>query len=266
MNQFPPLDHVRITHIGGPTVLIEIGHLRLLTDPAFDPAGSRYVAGPKELIKTSDPALAASALGSVDVVLLSHDHHADNLDRAGRAYLPEAEHVLTTPAGARRLGGEARGVTTWETVELTGTDNQRIRVTATPAHHGPEEIKSAVGDVTGWIVEWDRQRRGALYISGDTVLFEDMEEISQRFHVGTALLHFGAAQVDVYGPVYLTFTAKEGAQFAKTLRDATIIPIHYEGWAHFTEGRAEIEQAFAADGREKQLCFLPFGQPILIDA
>ena len=36
-----PIDQIRITHIGGPTALIEIGQLRLLTDPTFDPAGSR---------------------------------------------------------------------------------------------------------------------------------------------------------------------------------------------------------------------------------
>jgi hypothetical protein len=50
------------------------------------------------------------------------------------------------------------------------------------------------------------------------------------------------------------------------LGESTIIPIHYEGWAHFVEGRTEIEQAFARAGLERHLCFLPFGQPVLIDA
>ena len=40
----------------------------------------------------------------------------------------------------------------------------------------------------------------------------------------------------------------------------------YEGWAHLTEGRAQIEQAFAAAGLEQRLRFLPLGQPVLIDA
>ncbi len=134
MNKIP-IDYVRITNIVGPTALIEIGPLRILTDPAFDPAGSRYVTGSKELIKTTDPALAVSALGPVDIVLLSHDHHADNLDRAGRAYLPQAKYVLTTLAGAQRLGGNARGMTTWETAHLFGVDDRRVRVTAMPARH-----------------------------------------------------------------------------------------------------------------------------------
>jgi hypothetical protein len=49
------------------------------------------------------------------------------------------------------------------------------------------------------------------------------------------------------------------------LVDATIIPIHYEGWTHLTEGRDEIEQAFLAAGREKQLRFLPLGQSVSLD-
>jgi L-ascorbate metabolism protein UlaG (beta-lactamase superfamily) len=69
----------------------------------------------------------------------------------------------------------------------------QVRVTATPAHHGPEEIKEAIGDVNGWILEWEGQRRGALYISGDTVLFEGVEEMARRYQIGVALLHLGAS-------------------------------------------------------------------------
>jgi len=257
---------VRITHIGGPTALIEIGPLRILTDPAFDPAGTRYIHGPIESLKQTSPAIALSELGAVDAILLSHDQHNDNLDPSGRAYLPQAGRVLTTPAGAHRLGGNAHGVATWETVTLSGTDGLCVQVTATPSRHGPPELGEAMGDVSGWILEWDGQKHGTLYVSGDTVLFEKLQEIPRRYQVGTALLHFGAAHFDVLGPAHLTFTADEGAQFAKALGEATIIPIHYEGWAHLVEGRAEIEHAFAEAGLEKRLRFLPFGQSVLIDA
>ena len=269
MNQ-ASIDQLRITYIGGPTALIEIGHLRLLTDPTFDRAGSRYADGPVEVIKKTDPALTVSELGAVDAVLLSHDQHSDNLDTAGRAYLPRANQVLTTLAGAQRLGGGTRGVAPWETVDLHGADGLHVRVTATPARHGPRQLEEVLGeevvrDVTGWIIQWDGQRHGALYVSGDTVFFEELQEIPQRYQIGTALLHFGAAHFDVLGPAYLTFTAAEGVRFAQALGEAIVMPIHYEGWAHFTEGRAQIEQAFAAAGLEQQLRFLPLGQPVLID-
>jgi L-ascorbate metabolism protein UlaG (beta-lactamase superfamily) len=36
---------VRLTHIGGPTVLIQFGGWRLLADPTFDPPGQKYNFG-----------------------------------------------------------------------------------------------------------------------------------------------------------------------------------------------------------------------------
>jgi L-ascorbate metabolism protein UlaG (beta-lactamase superfamily) len=140
-----------------------------------------------------------------------------------------------------------------------------VRVTATPARHGPEEIKEATGHVNGWMLEWEGQRRSALYISGDTVLYEDMEEIARRYRVGVALLHFGAARTQRFGQAHLTLTGAEGAQFAQVLGAATIVPLHYEGWTHLTEGHDEIEQAFTAAGLEKRLRFLPLGQPVSLD-
>jgi L-ascorbate metabolism protein UlaG (beta-lactamase superfamily) len=258
--------HVRITHIGGPTALIEIGAQRILTDPTFEPAGYHYDAGGQDIRKTADPAVAADALGPVDVVLLSHDLHRDNLDPAGRAVLAQAQLALATPDGAERLGGNARGLAAWESLDLTGADSLTVRITATPARHGPEQVAPALaGHVTGWLLEWDSQRHGALYISGDTVLFEGVEEVARRHRIGLALLHCGAARADRFGPYDITFTGAEAAQAAQLLGDATIIPVHYEGWSHFSEGRAEIEQAFAAAGLAQRLRFLPLGQAVTLD-
>lgn len=260
-----PVDSVQITHIGGPTVLIEIGALRLLTDPTFEPAGYCYPAGPQDIVKTADPAIAASAIGPIDAVLLSHDHHGDNLDPAGRDVLAQARHTLTTPSGAERLGGDARGLADWETATVTGADGREVRVTAVPARHGPEAVKRLAGDVAGWMLEWDGQRSGALYISGDTVLYEGVEEVARRYRVGVALLHCGAARAQRLGPDPLTLTGIEAARLAEMLPDATIIPIHYEGWAHFSEGRDAIERAFAGSAAESRLRFLPLGQPVTIE-
>lgn len=259
--------HVRITHIGGPTALIEMGALRIVTDPTFEPAGYSYNAGGQEIRKTADPAISAATLGPVDAVLLSHDQHGDNLDPAGKAFLAQTRQTLTTPEGAQRLGGAARGVAVGETVSLTDASGLIVRVTATPARHGPEQIAPALaGHVTGWLLEWEGQRHGALYISGDTVLFPGVEEVARSHRIGIALLNCGAARAERFGPYDITFTGAEAAQAARLLGDATIIPLHYEGWSHFTEGRAEIEQAFATAGLSQRLRFLPLGEAVTLDA
>jgi L-ascorbate metabolism protein UlaG (beta-lactamase superfamily) len=93
----------KVYYIGTATALLEIGGLRLLTDPAFDPAGTTYTTPVYTLHKLMPPKVTVDQLGHIDYVLLSHDHHLDNLDHAGIQLLTKVEKVITTTAGAERL-------------------------------------------------------------------------------------------------------------------------------------------------------------------
>src|ERR1700761_4146938 len=124
-----------MTLIGGPTALIEIDGFRLLTDPTFD-APRTYQLGHVKLEKLSGPALAEDTIGEIDAALLSHDQHSDNLDESGKHFLSKAKRVLTTVAGAKRLGGSVEGLAPWASTELA-RNGRLLTVTATPARHGP---------------------------------------------------------------------------------------------------------------------------------
>lgn len=255
---------MRITHIGTATMLLEIGSLRLLTDPVFDPAGGRYRFGwGTGSTKLSGPAVAPDQIGPLDAVLLSHDHHEDNLDRAGRALLPQARRVLTTQPGARRLGGNAEGLRPWQHVWLEAGPT-RVRVTATPAQHGALITRPVAGATIGFVLEWDGQRAGALYISGDTIYYRGIDEIAQRFRIGVALLHLGKARFPVTGPLRYTMDHRDAVRAARVLRPQALIPIHYEGWEHFSEGRGAIEGAFTRAGLPVELRWLTLGRPTAI--
>ena len=135
---------VRITHIGGPTTLIEVEGWRLLTDPTFDPPGRKYSFGwGTSSRKLAGPAIAAADLPPIDAVLLTHDHHGDNLDPAGRALLPAAGVVITTASGSKRLGGTTRGLEPWQATRLEAPGRRRDRghrhaVPARPAARPPD--------------------------------------------------------------------------------------------------------------------------------
>ena len=259
------LDTVRLTHIGGPTVLIEVGGWRLLTDPTFDAPGRRYTFGwGSASRKATGPAITVADLGPIDAVLLSHDHHADNLDDAGRAVLPTAGVVLTTVTGSKRLGRNARGLQPWGTDRLEAAGRPTIEVTATPCRHGPPGSRPITGDVIGFALQWDGQQHGALWISGDTVLYEGVRQVADRVRIGTVLLHLGGVQFGVTGAIRYTMTAADGVELLGLLRPSTTVPIHYEGWSHFRQQRSVIEHEFAAapavvrDG----VRWAPIGQPI----
>jgi L-ascorbate metabolism protein UlaG (beta-lactamase superfamily) len=254
---------VRVTHIGGPTVLIEAAGWRLLTDPTFDRPGDKYRfgwgTGSKKL---AGPALEPSQVGPIDAVLLSHDHHGDNLDRAGRALLPAAGAVITTVPGAERLGDGARGLAAWDRTALEASGRTPIGVTATPCRHGPPLSHPLAGEVVGFALEWEGQENGVLWISGDSVLYRGLREVPERLRVDIAILHLGGVRFPVTGPLRYSMTAREAIELCGLLGPRIVLPVHYEGWSHFHEGREAIERELAAapqDVRER-FRWIPIGE------
>ncbi len=120
--------------VGGPTVVLDVGGLRVVSDPTFDAPGPHGY-----LTKTAGPAVAEDRLGPVDLLLVSHDNHPDNLDDRGRTLALAAPLVLTTRSGARRLGPPAVGLAPWTSHAVRRPGGGVLTVTAVPAVHGPED-------------------------------------------------------------------------------------------------------------------------------
>lgn len=258
----------KIKYLGGATYLLEIGSFRLLTDPGFDPDGTEKSEGPGHVLtKIMAPPVPVEAVGRIDAVLLSHQQHYDNLDISGRALLPKVGRVLTTPESAAALGGNAEGLASGESTELVNDQGESIRVTATVALHGlSDEVRQATGDVTGFVLEWDGQD-GALYVTGDTVWFDDIVEVGRRFDIGTVILHMGAAKVPAAGDNALTMTSEEGARLTRALDAKVAFAAHFEGWAHYTDSsREHIASVFEEAGVGDRLHLIAPGETVEVDA
>lgn len=149
-----------------------------------------------------------------------------------------------------------------ESVGLPAPEGRVLRVTATPAQHGPKDGDR--GPVIGFVLQFKDGAENAVYVSGDTVWFEGVEEVIRRFpSIRTAVLFLGAAHVPVI-PSHLTFTAEEGVKVARALPKATIVPLHFEGWKHFTESRDVITRTFAEDGLGDRLRWLEAGRAVVV--
>ena len=254
------MSSLTLTLIGGPTALIEIDGFRLLTDPTFD-APRTYQLGRVKLEKLSGPALAEDAIGEIDAVLLSHDQHADNLDESGKHFLPKAKRVLTTEVGAKRLGGHAEGLAPWASVELS-RNGHSLTITATPARHGPAGIKPIAGDVIGFVLAAKDSR--PIYISGDTVWYDGVAEVARRFKAGVVMPFAGAAQTR--GPFHLTMDTNDTIETARAFPDATIVPLHADGWAHFKQNADDLRVSFEALGFGSRLKLLEPGVKTVIES
>lgn len=253
---------MKVTHFGTATVLLETDGLRLLTDPVFDPSGTKHQFAPAfPSTKTYATAVDPAALGELDAVLLSHDQHGDNLDAKGREVLASAPRVITTHAAKGRLGADDSRIVALAPFESTRIEKGAtgVKVTATPARHGPPLSLPFVGAVTGFLVETSDSMR--VYITGDTVLFGGVKEVADRFDVDVAILHLGCAS---WGPFRFTMNAREGEAFARAFPRARILPVHYEGWTHFAETRDDVERTFASAGLADRLTWLEPGVPLEI--
>src|SRR5262245_60875041 len=230
-----------LTLIGGPTVLIEYDDLRLLTDPTFDAPGEYQ--GPQSTVKhvkTEGPALPVERIGRLDAVLLSHDHHFDNLDNSGRALLPSVGVTYTTNSGAQRLGGNAVGLRPFETRLLEAGDGAKLFVTATPARHGPVGVDA--GDVVGFVLGIN-EPGDLIYITGDTLWFDGTVDVARRFSPKVVVLHTGAAEPR--GRFHMTMGSEDALEAAAAFPTAMLVSVHNEGWVHLRESQDQLADVFA---------------------
>lgn len=235
----------RLTHLGGPTVLVELDGWRILTDPTFDEPGRTYRFGlGTSSTKTAGPALLPEALGPVDVVLLSHDHHADNLDGRGRELLPSAGTVVTTAAGARRLGApNVRGLRAGESLTLESRGRPSLAIRATPCRHGPPLSGPLVGQVIGFALSLGSAEATAIWMTGDTVVHRALLRSADALDVDVLLLHLGSVRFPVTGPLRYSMSSDDAAGLVRRTDARVVVPVHYEGWSHFGEPEAHARAA-----------------------
>lgn len=240
---------INVIYLGGPTIILEIGGLRIMTDPTLDPAGETFTINDKPAYsKTEGP--ADIDIGKIDVVLLSHDQHGDNLDNAGREFLKTVPKTFTTKIGAERLKGNTTGLSPWETAVL----NDLVTITSTPARHGPAGSEHLTGDVTGFIIS---TKEVQLYITGDTVFYDGIKDIAEKFKPQYVFIFAGAAKPR--GPFNVTMGTNDAIDTAFAFPEATIIPVHFEGWSHYTETGEMLRQSFSALGIAGRLKILKAG-------
>lgn len=238
--------------IGGPTVVIDYAGLRLITDPTFDPPGD-YGA----YSKTEGPACAADALGAIDAVLLSHDLHWDNFDRAGRALALTCPLILTGRGAAARLGDPAVGLEDFATHRLA-TDSAVVEITAVPAQHGPADgERDADGHINTEVHGFVLRSTGlpTVYISGDNAGIGPVRAIAARIpRIDIAVLHCGAARVPTkQSGRPLTLTAARAAAVAAFLDVGFALPVHHRGWSIYTEHFNDVERHFHEVGMGSRL-------------
>jgi L-ascorbate metabolism protein UlaG (beta-lactamase superfamily) len=239
-----------LTFVGTATTVLRLGGFTVLTDPNFVRRGERVHLGYGLTAKRlSEPALRIDQLPPLDAVLLSH-MHGDHFDRVAKRDLPREPPVVTTRHAARRLQrwgfGAATGMATWDDWEVVRGE-ERLRVTAVPARHGPVGVHRLLPPVMGSIVDLERGDLRVLraYITGDTLRVPELRAIRERFpDIDVMITHLGGTRV--LG-VLVTMDGRQGTDLVELIEPATVVPVHYDDYRVF---RSPLEH-FVAEMRRR---------------
>ncbi len=253
-----------IQFIGTATVIIRVGGITILTDPNFLHKGDEVHLGyGLTATRLTDPAIKLEALPPIDLVILSH-FHEDHFDRLVQQKLDRNLPIVTNAASAeqlRKLGFKrATGLATWGRIDIV-KGGTTLSATAMPGRHGPLAVAALLPDVMGTMLEWRRAAAQPyrMYISGDTMVYDDIEEIPKRYpDIDLALLHLGGTRI--LGVVTVTMDAREGLRMLQLIAPQHAIPIHYDDYDRFKSPLSDFQKAVNDAGLANKVSYLKRGE------
>jgi L-ascorbate metabolism protein UlaG (beta-lactamase superfamily) len=256
--------------IGTATSLLRLGPFTILTDPNFLHRGQFAYLG-KGMVsrRLTEPALTVEQLPQLDAIVLSH-MHGDHWDRVARRGLDHATPVITTPkaAGAlRRQGFTAPdGLATWQSTVLT-KELQTLRVTALPGRHARGVVQHLLPPVMGSLLEYEPDPGEValrIYITGDTLLVDDLKEIPRRFSsLDVAVLHLGGTTLP--GGVVVTMDGREGVDLLELVRPGIAVPVHYDDYGVFKSPLSDFRTEVERRGHTESVVYVGPGETARID-
>ena len=228
----------RLTFIGNATVLLEWGELRVLTDPNFIHRHEQVSVAPGvNTTRLHDPALEIE-----DLPIVTPPSAVDELEKRGFT--------------------AAIGLETWARHEVSAGDH-RIRITAVPGRHGPPIVDIALPDVMGSV--WELESPGAsyrLYVSGDTLVFDDLREIPKRYApIDLGVFHLGGTRV---AGILVTMDAEQGIEAVRIIGPEQVMPIHFDDYDLFTSPLEDFVDEVRRAGLEERLVNVARGETIAL--
>ena len=254
-----------VQFIGTATVLIRYQGFTILTDPNFLHKGDHVHLGygiTSE--RLTNPAIDLDKLPAIDLVVLSHMHE-DHFDKLVQQKLAKNTPIVTTKEASealKKLGfTRSIGLGKWDQVAVEKGD-ARLRITAVPGRHGKAGMQVLLPTVMGSVLDFG-PGKGApdyrMYISGDTLVYDDLKTIPQRFPgIDLALLHLGGTRI--MGVFKVTMDGKDGVQLMQIIQPRHAIPIHYNDYDVFKSPLADFAKEVKAAGLEQQVTYLAHGE------
>jgi L-ascorbate metabolism protein UlaG (beta-lactamase superfamily) len=283
----PGKENASLYFVGTATTILDWGGVRIMTDPNFLHAGDHVHLGPGVSSKRrTNPAVDLHELPRIDLVLLSH-YHGDHFDQHVEASLRRSLPIITTSHARSIL--TSKGPDSFTNIydlepfqqmmvnikaESTAQAPPALRVTGMPGKHIPvakpieklNEFVGAIPPTNGWLLELGYGHNASdftsgyrIYITGDTLMVDDLKEIPKRYgekNIDLMLIHLGGTTVPspALSPFTLmvTMDAKQGVELMQLVKPGVTVPIHYDDYDVFASSledfKGEVERSGLGGG------------------
>lgn len=254
----------KIYFIGNATTLITFGGFTVLTDPAFMHKGSHVDLGHGIWARREvEPACQVADLPPLDLIILSH-YHGDHFDDIAARDLERELPVVSTAdaVGQLRRLGYRRGypLDTWHSQQVE-KGQAALTVTAMPAKHATSDAVAALlMPVNGHMLDFSRdgQLLYRMYITGDTMLIDELKDIPDRYpEIDLGLIHAGGTTLFLS---IVTMTGEQAVQAAEITKPRAVIPIHYNDFSVFMSGLEDFKNAAAKSQVATEFHYLAHGE------
>lgn len=243
---------MKIHHIRNATMLLELGEHLLLVDPMFMDRGQMPSFKVRGANKRRNPTVSLPEGARAQIerstgVLLTHEHHVDHLDEEARRWLlSRGLPVWCSPFDLPRLtayGFDAR---------LLEDGALGMRTAQLKASHGRGLLGWLMGPGVGFYLAHPGEP--SVYLTGDTVLTQEVKDAVQRLQPEVIIAPAGAANFGV-GPDIL-FSVPELVELVQLGAQAKVVFNHLESLDHCSTTRAELREVMGAHGFSSRV-FVP---------
>lgn len=260
----PPSTEASVQFIGTATVLVRYQGLTILTDPNFLHKGEHVHLGyGLTAQRLTNPAIDLDKLPPIDLVVLSHMHE-DHFDKLVQEKLDKNTPIATTKSAAealRQLGFKrAMGMDDWDRLDVE-KGATHVSITAVPGRHGKLGMQALLPSVMGSVFDFSPGLSNTgkpayrMYVSGDTLVYDDLRAIPQRFPgIDLALLHLGGTRI--LGVFKVTMDGKDGVKLLQIVQPKHAIPIHFDDYDVFKSPLADFAREVEAAGMAGQVTYL----------
>lgn len=256
---------MKIHHLRSATFVLEIGGKRILIDPMLGAKGSlppfaviRHKARKNPTVEL--PSNAQQILAELDAALISHCRygHEDHLDKAGNALLKERSlPVYCHSKDVKFL--QKKGHRTESMTPHQPRDFFDGQITAYHAVHGYGIIGKLMGPGVGYLIEMPGEP--SIYLSGDTVLTDEVKRVLTDRKPDIALVHAGSASIDIGRPILMPMN--ELVEFMR-LASGRVVANHMEAINHCPTTRAMLQEEARKAGLDDKLITPANGQTVEI--